>query len=133
MKGSFGSLKLVVPMVHHFIVDSLERQAIDGDHHHNCRIAVLHHVVGELLERSVDPVDLRRPLAQHGVTVETDGVPRHAGHGTGTFPGVRSQARTGSTSTRSRPGGRSPLAKRAATAGALWELSERLTDTKFPL
>jgi NAD(P)-dependent dehydrogenase (short-subunit alcohol dehydrogenase family) len=34
---------------------------------------------------------------------------------------------------RSRPGGRSPLAKRAATAGALWELSERLTDTKFPL
>jgi NAD(P)-dependent dehydrogenase (short-subunit alcohol dehydrogenase family) len=34
---------------------------------------------------------------------------------------------------RSRPVGRSPLAKRAATAGALWELSERLTDTKFPL
>jgi NAD(P)-dependent dehydrogenase (short-subunit alcohol dehydrogenase family) len=33
----------------------------------------------------------------------------------------------------SRPVGRSPLAKRAATAGALWELSERLTDTKFPL
>jgi NAD(P)-dependent dehydrogenase (short-subunit alcohol dehydrogenase family) len=32
-----------------------------------------------------------------------------------------------------RPGGRSPLAKRDATAGALWELSERLTDTKFPL
>jgi NAD(P)-dependent dehydrogenase (short-subunit alcohol dehydrogenase family) len=32
-----------------------------------------------------------------------------------------------------RPGGRSPLAKRHATAGALWELSERLTDTKFPL
>jgi NAD(P)-dependent dehydrogenase (short-subunit alcohol dehydrogenase family) len=32
-----------------------------------------------------------------------------------------------------RPGGRSPLAKRVATAGALWELSERLTDTKFPL
>jgi NAD(P)-dependent dehydrogenase (short-subunit alcohol dehydrogenase family) len=29
--------------------------------------------------------------------------------------------------------GRSPLAKRAATASALWELSERLTDTKFPL
>jgi hypothetical protein len=34
---------------------------------------------------------------------------------------------------RSRPFGRSPLAKRAATAGALWELSERLTETKFPL
>jgi NAD(P)-dependent dehydrogenase (short-subunit alcohol dehydrogenase family) len=34
---------------------------------------------------------------------------------------------------RSRPVGRSPLAKRTATAGALWELSERLTDTKFPL
>jgi NAD(P)-dependent dehydrogenase (short-subunit alcohol dehydrogenase family) len=34
---------------------------------------------------------------------------------------------------RTRPGGRSPLAKRNATAGALWELSERLTDTKFPL
>jgi NAD(P)-dependent dehydrogenase (short-subunit alcohol dehydrogenase family) len=34
---------------------------------------------------------------------------------------------------RSRPVGRSPLAKRAATAGELWELSERLTDTKFPL
>jgi NAD(P)-dependent dehydrogenase (short-subunit alcohol dehydrogenase family) len=34
---------------------------------------------------------------------------------------------------RSRLVGRSPLAKRAATAGALWELSERLTDTKFPL
>jgi hypothetical protein len=34
---------------------------------------------------------------------------------------------------RSRPVGRSPLAKRAATAGALWELSERLTETKFPL
>ena len=34
---------------------------------------------------------------------------------------------------RTRPGGRSPLAKRDATAGALWELSERLTDTKFPL
>jgi NAD(P)-dependent dehydrogenase (short-subunit alcohol dehydrogenase family) len=29
--------------------------------------------------------------------------------------------------------GRSPLAKRDATAAALWELSERLTDTKFPL
>jgi NAD(P)-dependent dehydrogenase (short-subunit alcohol dehydrogenase family) len=34
---------------------------------------------------------------------------------------------------RSRPVGRSPLAKRPATAGALWELSERLTETKFPL
>jgi NAD(P)-dependent dehydrogenase (short-subunit alcohol dehydrogenase family) len=34
---------------------------------------------------------------------------------------------------RSKPVGRSPLAKRDATAGALWELSERLTDTKFPL
>jgi NAD(P)-dependent dehydrogenase (short-subunit alcohol dehydrogenase family) len=34
---------------------------------------------------------------------------------------------------RSRPVGRSPLAKRAATAGELWALSERLTDTKFPL
>jgi hypothetical protein len=34
---------------------------------------------------------------------------------------------------RTRPGWRSPLAKRDATAGALWELSERLTDTKFPL
>jgi len=33
----------------------------------------------------------------------------------------------------SRPGGRSPLAKRDATADALWELSERLTDTKFPV
>jgi len=33
----------------------------------------------------------------------------------------------------SRPVGRSPLAKRDATAGALWELSERLTETKFPL
>jgi len=29
--------------------------------------------------------------------------------------------------------GRSPLAKRDGTAAALWELSERLTDTKFPL
>jgi NAD(P)-dependent dehydrogenase (short-subunit alcohol dehydrogenase family) len=29
--------------------------------------------------------------------------------------------------------GRSPLAKRDATAAALWELSEQLTDTKFPL
>jgi NAD(P)-dependent dehydrogenase (short-subunit alcohol dehydrogenase family) len=34
---------------------------------------------------------------------------------------------------RPRLSGRSPLAKRDATAGALWELSERLTDTKFPL
>ena len=34
---------------------------------------------------------------------------------------------------RTKPVGRSPLAKRASTAGALWELSERLTDTKFPL
>ena len=32
-----------------------------------------------------------------------------------------------------RPGGRSPLAKRAGTGSALWELSERLTETKFPL
>jgi NAD(P)-dependent dehydrogenase (short-subunit alcohol dehydrogenase family) len=37
------------------------------------------------------------------------------------------------TAGRSRPVGRSPLAKRAATANALWELSERLTETKFPL
>ncbi|OBK34957.1 oxidoreductase [Mycobacterium sp. 1245111.1] len=34
---------------------------------------------------------------------------------------------------RSKPVGRSPLAKRDATAAALWELSERLTATKFPL
>jgi NAD(P)-dependent dehydrogenase (short-subunit alcohol dehydrogenase family) len=34
---------------------------------------------------------------------------------------------------RSKPVGRSPLAKRDATASALWEVSERLTDTKFPL
>jgi NAD(P)-dependent dehydrogenase (short-subunit alcohol dehydrogenase family) len=34
---------------------------------------------------------------------------------------------------RTKPVGRSPLAKRDGTAGALWELSERLTDTKFPL
>ncbi|MFZ0227600.1 MAG: SDR family NAD(P)-dependent oxidoreductase, partial [Mycobacterium sp.] len=34
---------------------------------------------------------------------------------------------------RSRPGGRSPLAKSATTAAALWDLSERLTETKFPL
>ena len=32
-----------------------------------------------------------------------------------------------------RPSGRSPLAKRLTTAGALWELSEQLTDSKFPL
>ena len=34
---------------------------------------------------------------------------------------------------RTKPIGRSPLAKRTATAKALWELSEQLTDTKFPL
>jgi NAD(P)-dependent dehydrogenase (short-subunit alcohol dehydrogenase family) len=34
---------------------------------------------------------------------------------------------------RTQPVGRSMLAKRPATASALWELSERLTDTKFPL
>jgi NAD(P)-dependent dehydrogenase (short-subunit alcohol dehydrogenase family) len=34
---------------------------------------------------------------------------------------------------RTQPVARSPLARRAATASALWELSERLTDTKFPL
>jgi NAD(P)-dependent dehydrogenase (short-subunit alcohol dehydrogenase family) len=34
---------------------------------------------------------------------------------------------------RTQPVGRSLLAKRAATASALWELSEQLTDTKFPL
>jgi NAD(P)-dependent dehydrogenase (short-subunit alcohol dehydrogenase family) len=34
---------------------------------------------------------------------------------------------------RTKPVGRSPMAKRDGTAGALWELSERLTDTKFPL
>jgi NAD(P)-dependent dehydrogenase (short-subunit alcohol dehydrogenase family) len=34
---------------------------------------------------------------------------------------------------RTKPVGRSPLAKREGTAQALWELSERLTDTKFPL
>jgi NAD(P)-dependent dehydrogenase (short-subunit alcohol dehydrogenase family) len=34
---------------------------------------------------------------------------------------------------RSKPVGRSPLAKRGATAAGLWELSERLTGTKFPL
>src|ERR1700694_156639 len=32
-----------------------------------------------------------------------------------------------------KPVGRSPLAKRADTAKALWELSEQLTDTKFSL
>jgi NAD(P)-dependent dehydrogenase (short-subunit alcohol dehydrogenase family) len=37
------------------------------------------------------------------------------------------------TAGRSRPVGRSPLAKRANTGSALWELSERLTETKFPL
>lgn len=34
---------------------------------------------------------------------------------------------------RSKPVRRSPLARRADTARELWELSERLTDTKFPL
>ena len=34
---------------------------------------------------------------------------------------------------RSQPVGRSRAAQNAATAGALWELSERLTETKFPL
>ena len=34
---------------------------------------------------------------------------------------------------RTKPVGRSPLAKRDQTAAALWELSERLTDTKFSL
>jgi NAD(P)-dependent dehydrogenase (short-subunit alcohol dehydrogenase family) len=34
---------------------------------------------------------------------------------------------------RTKPVGRSPLAKRDQTGAALWELSERLTDTKFPL
>jgi NAD(P)-dependent dehydrogenase (short-subunit alcohol dehydrogenase family) len=34
---------------------------------------------------------------------------------------------------RSRPVGRSPLAKRTSTASALWDLSERLTETRFPL
>ncbi|MGB7146291.1 oxidoreductase [Mycobacterium sp.] len=34
---------------------------------------------------------------------------------------------------RTQPVGRSWLAKRAATAAALWELSEQLTSTKFPL
>jgi NAD(P)-dependent dehydrogenase (short-subunit alcohol dehydrogenase family) len=34
---------------------------------------------------------------------------------------------------RTQPVGRSRLAKRATTAAALWELSEQLTSTKFPL
>ncbi|MGH3958360.1 oxidoreductase [Mycobacterium sp.] len=34
---------------------------------------------------------------------------------------------------RTQPVGRHPRAKRQGTASALWELSERLTDTKFPL
>jgi hypothetical protein len=34
---------------------------------------------------------------------------------------------------RTQPIGRSRLAKRATTAAALWELSEQLTSTKFPL
>jgi NAD(P)-dependent dehydrogenase (short-subunit alcohol dehydrogenase family) len=34
---------------------------------------------------------------------------------------------------RTKPVGRSPLAKRDQTGAALWEVSERLTDTKFPL
>jgi NAD(P)-dependent dehydrogenase (short-subunit alcohol dehydrogenase family) len=34
---------------------------------------------------------------------------------------------------RTQPVGRSPLARRPATAAALWELSEQLTSTKFPL
>jgi NAD(P)-dependent dehydrogenase (short-subunit alcohol dehydrogenase family) len=34
---------------------------------------------------------------------------------------------------RTKPVGRSPLAKRDQTGAALWELSEQLTDTKFPL
>jgi NAD(P)-dependent dehydrogenase (short-subunit alcohol dehydrogenase family) len=34
---------------------------------------------------------------------------------------------------RTKPVGRSPLARREDTARELWELSERLTDTKFPL
>lgn len=34
---------------------------------------------------------------------------------------------------RTKPVRRSPLARRADTARELWELSERLTDTKFPL
>ena len=82
----------------------------------------LHHVVGQLLERPVDVLDLRGPLPQHGVAVEPDRVPRHAGHGTGgghrppalcsVAPGA-AQDRTGSTSTRSRPGGRATPASRS--------------------
>jgi NAD(P)-dependent dehydrogenase (short-subunit alcohol dehydrogenase family) len=34
---------------------------------------------------------------------------------------------------RTQPVGRSPLARNAKKAAALWELSEQLTDTKFPL
>ncbi|HZU47116.1 MAG TPA: oxidoreductase [Mycobacterium sp.] len=34
---------------------------------------------------------------------------------------------------RTQPTWRSPQARRASTAAALWELSEQLTDTKFPL
>jgi NAD(P)-dependent dehydrogenase (short-subunit alcohol dehydrogenase family) len=34
---------------------------------------------------------------------------------------------------RTQPVGRSPLARNARKAAALWELSEQLTDTKFPL
>ncbi len=34
---------------------------------------------------------------------------------------------------RTQPVGRSPLARNAEKAAALWELSEQLTDTKFPL
>jgi NAD(P)-dependent dehydrogenase (short-subunit alcohol dehydrogenase family) len=34
---------------------------------------------------------------------------------------------------RTQPVGRSPLARSAKTATALWQLSEQLTDTKFPL
>ena len=44
-----------------------------------------------------------------------------------------SSARRSAWSDAAEPVGRSPLAKRAATAAALWELSERLTETKFPL
>jgi hypothetical protein len=34
---------------------------------------------------------------------------------------------------RTQPVGRSPRARNAEKAAALWELSEQLTDTKFPL
>ena len=82
----------------------------------------LHHVVGELLERPVDLVDFRRPLAQHGVAVETDGVPRHARpsyrDASGSL-GRGAQARTGSTSTRSRPGGRGTAASRSHNVGVV--------------